>query len=65
MVEATEQPYYTLNSGFKIPAIGLGTFQAEAGVLAEVIKKAVLVDGYRHIDCARIYGNEAEIGAAL
>jgi diketogulonate reductase-like aldo/keto reductase len=62
---ASKQPYFTLNSGHKIPAIGLGTFQAENGKLSEVIKKAILVDGYRHIDCAKLYGNEEEIGEAL
>ena len=65
MVDATKQPFFTLNSGFKIPALGLGTFQSDKGKLAEVIKKAILVDGYRHIDCARIYGNEEEIGQAV
>ena len=62
---ASKQPYFTLNSGYKIPAIGLGTFQADNGKLSEVIKKAILVDGYRHIDCAKLYGNEEEIGEAL
>jgi len=65
MTDAAKQPYYTLNSGFKIPALGLGTFQSEKGKLAEVLKKAILVDGYRHIDCAKLYGNEEEIGQAL
>ena len=65
MVDPSKQPYFTLNSGYKIPGIGLGTFEAEKGKLADIIKKAVLVDGYRHIDCAKLYNNEEEIGVAL
>ena len=65
MVDPSKQPYLTLNSGYKIPAIGLGTFQSDKGKLAEIIKKAILVDGYRHIDTASMYGNENEIGVAL
>ena len=48
-----------------MPAIGLGTFLSDKGVIGPVIKKAILEDGYRHIDCAKIYNNEEEIGAAL
>ena len=50
--------------GVRIPAIGLGT----AGLLGSVAKRMVrhaLEIGYRHIDTAQNYGNEAEIGAAI
>ncbi len=50
-----------------MPAIGLGTFgsdHASAGVVAEAVQGAVAC-GYRHLDCASVYGNEAEIGAVL
>ncbi|KAJ2094211.1 hypothetical protein GGI09_005530 [Coemansia sp. S100] len=54
-----------LNNGELMPAIGLGTWRAdESGVLAQTIKTAVGL-GYRHIDCAKIYGNQEEIGKAL
>ncbi|KAJ2894783.1 hypothetical protein GGI21_005238, partial [Coemansia aciculifera] len=54
-----------LNNGKTMPAIGLGTWRAnESGVLAQAIKTAVGL-GYRHIDCAKIYGNQPEIGKAL
>ena len=57
-------PRSTLNSGQAMPVIGLGTWQAPAGQVGAAVK-AALEGGYRHIDCAAIYGNEAEIGAVF
>ena len=54
----------TLNSGQAMPVVGLGTWQAPAGQVGAAVK-AALEGGYRHIDCAAIYGNEAEIGAVF
>jgi len=56
--------YFTLNTGARIPSVGLGTYKAGPGVVGDLIAAAVKA-GYRHIDCARLYNNEKEIGVAL
>ena len=60
-------PRRTLASGSTIPAIGLGTFgsdHASADLVAAAVGEAIEL-GYRHIDCAAVYANEAAIGAVL
>jgi diketogulonate reductase-like aldo/keto reductase len=57
-------PFHTLSSGARIPAIGLGTFGSDHvshNAVAEAVKYAASI-GYRHFDCASVYGNEEQIG---
>lgn len=54
-------------TGAEIPVIGLGTFGSDhvsASAIADAVSEALAL-GYRHIDCASVYGNEAEIGRVL
>lgn len=48
----------------RIPAIGFGTYKLDPGLGTEAVATALSV-GYRHIDAAQLYDNEAEIGEAL
>lgn len=57
-------PTATLNTGAKIPVIGLGTWKAKGGIVGESVEHAIRA-GYRHIDCAAAYGNQDEIGVAF
>ena len=60
-------PYRTLYTGARMPAIGLGTFGSDrvsADEIAAAVRGAAEI-GYRHFDCASVYGNEDRIGGAL
>lgn len=57
-------PTVTLNDGSTIPQLGYGVFLVPADDAERAVSEALEV-GYRHIDTAAIYGNEAGVGAAI
>ncbi|KAL2756508.1 hypothetical protein ACRALDRAFT_2028025 [Sodiomyces alcalophilus JCM 7366] len=55
---------FTLNTGDKIPAVGLGTWQSKPNEVKHAVE-AALRRGYRHIDTALAYNNEREVGDGI
>jgi 2,5-diketo-D-gluconate reductase A len=64
MTNATDVPVLTLHDGVEIPQLGFGVFQIPPEDTQEKVEEALAV-GYRHVDTAAAYGNEAEVGAAI
>jgi 2,5-diketo-D-gluconate reductase A len=58
-------PTITLNDGVRIPQLGFGVFQIDPGADTEQAVGKALEAGYRHIDTARMYGNEESVGKAI
>jgi diketogulonate reductase-like aldo/keto reductase len=54
-----------LNTGAEIPVVGLGVYQSARGRETRDAVRIAIERGYRHVDTARIYGNEADVGAAI
>jgi methylglyoxal/glyoxal reductase len=54
-----------LNNGVEIPRLGLGVYQSPPGEITLRAVRYALKIGYRHIDTAQLYGNEADVGRAL
>src|SRR5580700_7517773 len=59
-----EIPQIMLNNGQQIPQFGFGVFLVPPAETTAAVSSA-LDAGYRHIDTAEMYGNEAEVGAAI
>ncbi len=55
----------TLTGGVEMPVLGLGVWQTGAGAETRTAVTAALAAGYRLVDTARVYQNEADVGAAL
>jgi methylglyoxal/glyoxal reductase len=63
--ELPEQPTIPLRDGRAIPQLGLGVFQIPSGEGTRSAVAAALAAGYRHVDTAAMYRNEADVGAAI
>lgn len=64
MAHATGVPTVALHDGVEIPQVGLGVFQVPPEDTQQVVEEALRA-GYRHIDTAAAYRNEAGVGAAI
>ncbi|MCU1532165.1 MAG: 2,5-diketo-D-gluconic acid reductase [Arthrobacter sp.] len=62
--QETTVPTVTLNNGLQIPQLGFGVFQVPPEETQRIVEDA-LEAGYRHIDTAAAYRNEAGVGAAV
>jgi diketogulonate reductase-like aldo/keto reductase len=54
-----------LQNGIRMPVLGLGVYQTEAGRTTQEAVASALSTGYRLIDTAALYGNEKDVGAAV
>lgn len=60
----TSTPTLTFNDGHTIPQLGYGVWQVEDDIAEKVVRQAFEA-GFRHVDTAKIYGNEAGVGRAI
>jgi D-xylose reductase len=56
--------HYDLSAGGRLPAVGLGLWKVPKPEAAGLVRQAIAA-GYRHLDCACDYGNEAEVGEGI
>lgn len=56
---------FVLSNGVEVPCIGYGTFQTPSGEMTRECTKMAIEAGYRHIDTAFAYGNEASVGEGI
>ena len=62
--DVPDVPYVTLNNGYKMPVLGLGTWTQNDDTAEESVYTAIC-EGYRLIDTARYYGNESGVGKGI
>ncbi|CAG2172798.1 unnamed protein product, partial [Oppiella nova] len=63
-VVSAKTPAVKLNTGYEMPQIGIGTWQATGDPVRQAVKDALAI-GYRHVDTAWIYKNEKEVGEGI
>ena len=63
-ISESSVPLVTLNDGNTIPQLGFGVFKVDPDKTSRIVRDAFEV-GYRHIDTAKIYGNEEGVGHAI
>jgi diketogulonate reductase-like aldo/keto reductase len=61
----SKDSFHTLHNGLKMPSLGLGVWQVKKGDEVENALRWAIEAGYRHIDTARIYGNETSVGRVI
>ena len=61
----TNQLFLKMNDNYQIPVVGLGTWKSEPGKTTSQAVLDSLEAGYRHIDTARAYDNETDVGRAV
>ncbi|KAG9003432.1 hypothetical protein FRB93_011055 [Tulasnella sp. JGI-2019a] len=57
--------YVTLNTGAKMPTVGLGTWKSKPGEVEHAVAYALKEAGYKHVDTAAAYRNETEVGKGI
>jgi diketogulonate reductase-like aldo/keto reductase len=55
----------SLRGGVRVPQVGLGVFRTPSGAETRRVVLEALACGYRHVDTARVYGNEADVAEAI
>ena len=65
MANLNIQSTVKLNNDVRMPILGLGVYQSPSGRVTGNAVNFALRIGYRHVDTARIYGNEADVGEAV
>ena len=65
MPERDSERAALLRTGASVPRIGLGVFRTPRGAATQAAVESALALGYRHVDTARVYGNEADVAEAI
>jgi diketogulonate reductase-like aldo/keto reductase len=65
MTRLTPSSTFALPGGVAIPMLGLGVYQSRPGAETREAVKAALQLGYRHVDTARVYGNERDVARGI